>query len=224
MFDLLVRHGWRTAWAGPGAVLGLAGCGSAATPGVTGTPTPPSVSSSAGSETPSSGQLARMDGISMLPTLTSGELLTVLPLPSSIARGQIILLRPPGDITQAFIKRTIGVPGDAIEINTVTASDGTRRAEVLIEPAGTTSFQVLSEPYLPHGAPWTENGYCCDASGRATTQAQPVTIPPGEYFFLGDNRNVSEDSRALGFVPASDLLGMIQTKTYPTLGNVEAGG
>jgi signal peptidase I len=163
-------------------------------------------------------QTVRVDGISMVPTLTNGDLLFADKLSYHLhapQRGDIVVLKPPGDITQDFIKRVIGVPGDTIEIDTTTESDGSRRAAVLIKPAGATTFERLSEPYLPANDPWTENGFCCDAGGRATVQPQPLTIPRNEYFVMGDNRNVSEDSRALGLVPRTNILARAWVRVWP---------
>jgi signal peptidase I len=163
-------------------------------------------------------QTVRVDGISMVPTLTNGDLLFADKLSYHLhapSRGDIIVLKPPGEINQDFIKRIIGVPGDTIEIDTSTSSDGTRRAAVLVKPAGATTFERLSEPYLPTNDPWTENGYCCDSSGRATAQPQPLTIPKDEYFVMGDNRNVSEDSRALGLIPRANILARAWVRVWP---------
>jgi signal peptidase I len=163
-------------------------------------------------------QTVRVDGISMVPTLTNGDLLFADKLSyhlHSPQRGDIVVLKPPGDISQDFIKRIIGVPGDTIEIDTSTANDGTRRAAVLIKPAGATTFERVSEPYLPAGDPWTENGFCCDSAGRATVQTQPLTIPKNQYFVMGDNRNVSEDSRALGLIPRQNILARAWVRVWP---------
>ena len=173
-------------------------------------------------------QTVRVDGISMVPTLSNGDLLFADKLSYHLhapQRGDIVVLKPPGDTSQDFIKRIVGVPGDTIEIDTTTDSDGTRHAAVLIKPAGATTFERLSEPYLPANDPWTENGYCCDAQGRATVQPQPLTIPRNEYFVMGDNRNVSEDSRALGLIPRANILARAWVRVWPAahLGALGAG-
>jgi signal peptidase I len=162
-------------------------------------------------------QTVRVDGVSMVPTLTNGDLLFADKLSYHVhapQRGDIVVLRPPGQAGQDFIKRIIGVPGDTIEIDTSTTTDGGRHAAVLIKPAGATAFERLSEPYLP-GDPWTENGYCCDAGGHGTDQAQPLTIPRDQYFVMGDNRNVSEDSRALGLIPRQNILARAWVRVWP---------
>jgi signal peptidase I len=173
-------------------------------------------------------QTVRVDGVSMVPTLTNGDLLFADKLSYHLhppQRGDIVVLRPPGQPDQDFIKRIIGIPGDTIEIDTPSSTNGVRRAEVLIKPAGATTFERVSEPYLPANDPWTENGFCCDASGRATDQAQPLTIPKDSYFVMGDNRNVSEDSRALGLIPRQDILARAWVRVWPAghLGALGAG-
>jgi signal peptidase I len=163
-------------------------------------------------------QTVRVDGVSMVPTLTDHDLLFADKLSFHLRapqRGDIIVLKPPGDINQDFIKRVIGVPGDTIEIDTSTSSDGSRRASVLIKPAGTSAFERLSEPYLSSSDPWTENGYCCDTAGRSTVQPQPLTIPRNEYFVMGDNRNISEDSRTLGLIPRANILARAWVRIWP---------
>jgi signal peptidase I len=173
-------------------------------------------------------QTVRVDGPSMIPTLQNNDLLFADKLTYHLhapERGDIVVLKQPGDLNRDIIKRIIGVPGDTIEIDTTTDSDGTRHAAVLVKPAGATAFERLSEPYLPANDPWTENGYCCDAQGRATVQPQPLTIPKNEYFVMGDNRNVSEDSRALGLIPRANILARAWVRVWPAahLGALGAG-
>ncbi|MGA8073027.1 MAG: signal peptidase I [Candidatus Acidiferrales bacterium] len=96
-------------------------------------------------------------------------------------RQQIIVFRAPlpemGN--PDFIKRTIGLPGDLLEV---------RRGIVYV------NNQALVEPYrMDPPSPGDNFG--------------PVKIPAGEYFMMGDNRNNSYDSRYWGFVPRSNIVG-----------------
>jgi signal peptidase I len=95
-------------------------------------------------------------------------------------REQVIVFRPPiADADEDYIKRLVGMPGDRVEI---------QHGIVFI------NGQRLSEPYRS-GLPAIDDNY------------GPVTVPPRNYFALGDNRNDSSDSRVWGFVPESNIIG-----------------
>lgn len=82
-----------------------------------------------------------------------------------------------------FIKRIIGVPGDKLEL---------RDGFVYLNSS------LLDEPYL--SAPRSTYG------GSSLKECSPLTIPPHQYFVMGDNRKVSSDSRfELGLVSESDI-------------------
>src|ERR1041385_1611044 len=144
-------------------------------------------------------QTVRVDGPSMIPTLQSNDLLFADKLTYHLhapERGDIVVLRQPGDINRDIIKRVIGVPGDTIEIDgTFHVVNGQPRPAVLIKPAGASSFQALPEPYLPDQSkdPWTDVDFCCDSAGKATKTPEALTIPSDRFFVMGDNRNVSLD-------------------------------
>jgi signal peptidase I len=46
----------------------------------------------------------------------------------------------------------------------------------------------------------------------------PVTVPPGELFLLGDDRDSSIDSRAFGTVPELDVRGRVDNRLWPSPG------
>jgi len=95
-------------------------------------------------------------------------------------RQQVIIFRAPiPGPDQDFIKRLIGMPGDVVEIH---------KGVVLVNGA------PLGEPYR-NGEPNPTDNY------------GPVTVPPRNYFVLGDNRDDSFDSRYWGYVPESNILG-----------------
>jgi signal peptidase I len=96
-------------------------------------------------------------------------------------RQQVIVFHPPLSGANDYIKRVIGVPGDKLEI---------RRGAVWI------NGRVLVEPYVAF--PMNPN---------ETYPYQAVTIPPGNYFVMGDNRGNSYDSRYWGFVPRENIIG-----------------
>jgi signal peptidase I len=105
-------------------------------------------------------------------------------------RGDIVVFKYPQDETRDFIKRIVGAPGDVVQV---------RGQEVYV------NGRLLDEPYmkatnsLPHGGGET---YCAYAYG-----CEPLTIPAGAYFVMGDNRDNSQDSRYWGFVHRDKIRG-----------------
>lgn len=109
-------------------------------------------------------------GSSMEPTLYEQDILLIDRITyrfSDPHRGDVVVIHPPTD-TRDFIKRVIGLPGEKVTIN----QDG----QVLINDI------ILEEVYLSE-----EN--------QTTRGALELTLNDDEYFLLGDNRQVSNDSR-----------------------------
>ncbi len=156
-------------------------------------------------------QTVRVDGESMVGTLQNNDLL----LASKISyyfgdpqRGDIVVLIPPSDPSKDFIKRVIGLPGDTIEI------DGTHTpTALLIKPGGKGPWQRVEEPYLPE--PWNTMNFCCLPNGTQSSAPQPLDIPAGKYFVMGDNRNKSSDSRSFGLVPRKNILAKAFIRVLP---------
>ncbi len=105
-------------------------------------------------------------------------------------RGDIVIFKYPDDESKLFIKRVIGLPGDKVEIV---------EGKVYIND----STEPLAEPYLtvePKGS------------------FGPYEVPEGSYFMLGDNRNVSKDSRYWDntFVKEEKIIAKAFFRYYPS--------
>ena len=122
------------------------------------------------------------------PTLSRLENM-LLPI-DPIRRGDIIVFKYPEEPERDFIKRVIGLPGDTLEL---------RKKRVYIN--GT----MLDEPYVRYLVPPDEE----NGGGEFDVRVQygPVTVPPGHYFMMGDNRDNSQDSRYWGFMPQEYIKG-----------------
>jgi signal peptidase I len=104
-----------------------------------------------------------------------------------IQRGDIIAFRPPpaANMTTPFVKRVIGVPDDVVEL----------RKKVLF-----LNGVEQDEPYKIH----TNSPIGGDMIGD---NYGPVTVPPDQFFVMGDNRDNSNDSRFWGFVDRDSVIG-----------------
>jgi len=133
--------------------------------------------------------------------------------------GDIVVFRWPGDRSQVWVKRVIGLPGDRIAmrgghvvVNGEVArwkSDGLGQMEN--ETGSHTPTQQLIET-LPGGR--THAIYKMVAREPLDTMPE-VTVPPGHLFVMGDNRDNSADSRVpvdaggVGMLPIDDLVGRV---------------
>lgn len=136
-----------------------------------------------------------IEGPSMQPSFWAGQFLIVSRahyLFSEPARGEIVVFDPPGDDNQPddplLIKRLIGLPGETVEL---------REQQVYINGVR------LDEPYL--------NEPCEPARCRDNIWE----LGPNEYFFMGDNRNNSRDSRVFGPVTRDRIIGEAIIRYWP---------
>jgi len=132
-------------------------------------------------------------GESMIPNFQQGDYLIVDEISyrfSDPQRGDVVVFKYPKDISQKFIKRIIGLPGETVEVK-----DG----KVTIHKDNNS--QVLDEEYLPN------------PSGTIGTIT--ITLGADEYFVLGDNREFSYDSRAWGAVPVKNIIGKVFLRVLP---------
>ena len=176
---------------------------------------------------------------SMVPTLLVGDLILVnkftygIRLPilnkkivdvNDPQRGDVMVFKYPNDMSQDYIKRVVGVPGDTIVYEnkrlTVNGKPVTYSVlddylddespvyhKQLVENLNSVPHRILNSENKPgievgivENFPQRER---CDFSYEKFT----CTVPPGNYFMMGDNRDHSLDSRYWGFVPDKNIVG-----------------
>lgn len=142
----------------------------------------------------------RVKGNSMLSTLHSGEMMLVSRVQlktEEIQRGDVVICHYPGRywktgkwklFRQNFVKRVIALPGEEIEI-----IDGT--------------VYVNGDPI--------EESYLDAEHTRRRTDMAPRTLGEDEYFVMGDNRDSSNDSRRVGAIRKSEIVGRVTRVVWP---------
>ena len=124
----------------------------------------------------------------MEPRIDSGEYVLINALAYRFRapqRGDVVAFHHMRTSPSIYLKRVIGLPGDRIAIE---------RGAVSVNGAR------LMEPYVRFG---DDRSY------------PSVVVPPNAYYVLGDNRPKSDDSRAWGFVPASEIAGQVVGGVWP---------
>ena len=135
-----------------------------------------------------------VQGESMEPTLHDGDWLAVSVM-SRAKKGDVVILTQPNSMDKPLVKRVIAKGGETVDIDFL--------SHVL-----TVDGTVLDEPYI---AAVTEE------SGDVQF---PLTVPQGQVFVLGDNRNNSLDSRfsVIGCIDENYILGVAKYRVYPFSG------
>ena len=117
------------------------------------------------------------------------------------------MFRYPVDISQTFVKRCMGVPGDRIRmVNKQVYLNGVKLNEPytsITRPNTSTRIAIIF-PSEPNAAVSSRRHWkCCEHH----VENGEVVVPPNSYFAMGDNRDSSLDSRYWGFVPRENIIG-----------------
>ena len=129
-----------------------------------------------------------VSGDCMQPHLATGERVLAYKLAYAVhgpRRGDIVIFAYPRDPRQTFVKRVVGLPGDTLAIHS---------------GAVYLNGKVLPEPYRVYAA----------HGDMALT-----FVPHESYFVMGDNRDVSDDSRFWGDLPRHDIIGRAVACYWP---------
>jgi signal peptidase I len=154
--------------------------------------------------------------VSMVPTLQVGDVLLVDEIAYRVGSpesGDVAIFRPPFDAREDYIKRVIGLPGDAIAIDNGTVyRNGTALREPYENQPPKYDLSIHGYDIYVNGAPLDRRVAEIPARAR---WAVPDRVPNGYYFVLGDNRNYSDDSHVWGFVQRGRFVGRAFLVLWP---------
>jgi signal peptidase I len=124
------------------------------------------------------------------------------------ALGDVVVFRYPKDPSVDYIKRVIGVPGDKIAYyNKKLFINGKAATQNELETyAGVGAGVSMSGAKLTQEDLLGVDHQILIDESRGTMEGE-FTVPEGQYFVMGDNRDNSNDSRYWGFVPEENLVG-----------------
>ena len=125
-------------------------------------------------------------GTSMQNTLQNGDRVIVWKLNYHPQRGDVVTADSQNSLHEDLIKRVLAVGGDHIVVQNGTV---------------TVNGKLLTEPYIKEQQ-WGGNNV-------------DITLPQGKVFLMGDNRNVSADSRIIGAVDYSHIQGKVVVRLFP---------
>jgi signal peptidase I len=122
-------------------------------------------------------------------------------------RGEVVVFRNPRDPSRQLIKRLVGVPGDEVQVY-----DGFVRVngvEAGVSAPRKAGVGIHYLETLDSGEHWVQR-----LPERTLVGSQRFRVPEGRYFFLGDNRDNSADSREWGYADRAAILGRAEGVLY----------
>lgn len=137
----------------------------------------------------------KVSGASMFPNFKDGDYIITDKVSYKIGnpeRGDIVVFHNPNEESQDFIKRVIGVPGDRVKVES---------GRVYVND------KLLTEPYLQTEVVTNPGAFLQDGS--------EVIVPEGRFLVFGDNRLLSSDSRAWGFITKEEIIGKVFLRYWP---------
>ena len=136
-------------------------------------------------------------------------------------RGDIIVFKTPENLRIDYIKRLVGLPGDKIQmidgilhINDIPVKRKKIRSETKLINNGQIRNVLVYEETLPNNVSYET----FDMGNTRADNTSEIFIPEDSYFFMGDNRDNSKDSRFIGSVPKNNLVGKAQIIFFATEG------
>ncbi|MFM5917098.1 MAG: signal peptidase I [Novosphingobium sp.] len=168
-------------------------------------------------------------------------------LASDPARGDVVVFKAPAHFEEDWIKRVIGLPGDTVQMKDgqlilnnvpvpkvrisdfeVAVSPNTRCYSSQFMAKRADGSDVCRYPRFTETLPGGKSYDVLDLSNNPKDNTDPVVVPEGTVFLMGDNRDNSEDSRypadpagGIGLVPIDNLLGRATVMMWSTDGSAE---
>lgn len=137
-----------------------------------------------------------VQGDSMRPSYRDGDILWILrTLPKGVSYGDVVILENPEG--KEILKRIVGLPGDQICIS----ADGSLVRNGI----------PITETDILYGEPssYNESTRYGNSYGETYADTQIYTVPDGAFFYLGDNRPNSRDSRQNGCAALTKIRGKV---------------
>lgn len=137
----------------------------------------------------------KVSGSSMVPNFHNGDYIITDKLTykfSEPKRGDVIVFKNPRNMSEDFIKRIIGLPGDKVKVE---------NGQVFLND------KLLNQPFLASNVVTSPNAFL--------QEGVDTLVPEDHFIVFGDNRPNSSDSREWGFIRKDEIIGRVILRYWP---------
>ncbi len=154
-----------------------------------------------------------VQGTSMQPTLQDGDRLYSL-RHKTVKRNDIVVIDAPDAPGELYIKRVIAMPGDTVSVKNETLYVN---GKVQKQPYLNQKFmkQEIAAWAKAQGVIASSVKFTQDFNIQTLAATKRATVPANSYFVMGDNRLVSHDGRAFGFIKKNKVQSVVVWRYWP---------